>query len=176
MDFWLPEESSGEIVTLDQLEAPPVAAAVRAWRQDSGTRAFPASPDGFIGNPHVFVVRILDQGTDYEYASVGAELIKGFDEDFSGRRLSSIVATNPRFGIGLRMLYDMVRSSGEPLGYRGWVGRDMKGARFNYHENAVLPFGATDARVEHLVVATALVPRNLPPPPRNGDAPGHAGG
>lgn len=172
MEFWLPEESSGEIVTLDQLEAPAVVTAVSAWRALRAARAFPLSHEFFIGNPHVFLVRILDAGTDYEYAGVGAELVKGFNEDFSGRRLSSIVATNPKFGIGLRMLYDMVRSSGEPLGYRGWVGRDMKGALFNYHENAILPFGAMERRVDHLVVATALVPRAKPPPPRDIDRAG----
>lgn len=159
MEFWLPEESSGEIVTLDQLEAPAVAAAVSAWRRMKDGRAFPPSPDVFAGNPHSFLVRILEEGADYEYAGVGAELIKGFNEDFSGRRLSTLVATSPKFGIGLRMLYDMVRSSGEPLGYRGWAGRDMKGAQFSYHENAILPFGATDRQVDHLVVVTALVPR-----------------
>lgn len=173
MEFWLPEESSGEIVPLDQLEAPAVIDAVNTWRRQKGARAFPSAPDRFIGHRHAFLVRILGEGSDYQYDGVGAELVKGFNEDFSGRLLSSITAGNPKFGIGLRMLYDMVRSSGEPLGYRGWVGRDLKGALFNYHENAILPFGAT-GRVDRLVVATALVLR-AKPSPQLGDGPDRTG-
>ncbi len=166
VEFWVPEESSGEIIPIDRLESLPVRAGVALWHALCGARHFPAVPARFVGNPHAFVVRVLDQGADYEYAHVGAELVKGFNEDFSGRTVSSLVATNPKFGIGLRMLYDMVRSSGETLGYRGWVGRDLKGALFNYHENAILPFGGDDGRVDHLVVVTALVLRL----PRRGDA------
>ena len=82
----------------------------------------------------------------------------GFGEDFSGQCLSEIEKTNPRFGIGLRMLYEMVRASGEPLCYRGWVGQDMPGAQFIYYESAVLPFGGA-AKVDHILVISMLVLR-----------------
>ena len=80
--------------------------------------------------------------------------------DFSGRRLSDIIATTPRFGLGLKMLYEMVRSGCEPLYYRGWVGADMPDARFLYYESAVLPFGKDEARVDHIVVTSMLVLRD----------------
>ena len=87
----------------------------------------------------------------------------GFGEDFSGQCLSEIEQTNPRFGIGLRMLYEMVRASGEPLCYRGWVGQDMPGAEFVYYESAVLPFGRDDPCRSHSGDQHAGAARRIPP-------------
>lgn len=169
VDFWIPEESSGEIVTLGELDARPLRAGIARWRALRGARSFPELSDAVVAAAaaNAFLVRVLDAGADYQFRSVGSALVPGFDEDFSGLRLSELTLRRPRFGIGLRMLYDMVRSSGEPMGYRGWVGKDMPGALFVYHENAILPFGVDEAQVDHLVVVTALVPRDglFPMPP-----------
>jgi hypothetical protein len=56
------------------------------------------------------------------------------------------------------MLYEMVRSSGEVLCYRGWAGLDMPGAQFLYYETAVLPFGKD--LVDHILVVSVLVLRD----------------
>jgi hypothetical protein len=69
------------------------------------------------------------------------------------------VERNPRSGIGLRMLYQMVRAGGEALCYRGWAGQDLPGAKFVYYESAVLPFGR-GARVDHILVISMLVLRS----------------
>jgi hypothetical protein len=167
VEFWTPEESSGEIVTLGELDAAPLRAGIARWRALRGARHFPELSDAVVAAvpTHAFLVQVLDD--DYQFRSVGSALVPGFDEDFSGLRLSELALRRPRFGIGLRMLYDMVRSSGEPMGYRGWVGKDMPGALFVYHENAILPFGVDEAQVDHLVVVTALIPREglFPMPP-----------
>jgi hypothetical protein len=167
VEFWIPEESSGEIVTLDGLEAAPLQTGIARWRALRGARPFPELSDAVVASvaANAFLVQVVDD--DYQFRSVGAALVPGFDEDFSGLRLSELALRRPRFGIGLRMLYDMVRSSGEPMGYRGWVGKDMPGALFVYHENAILPFGVDEAQVDHLVVVTALIPREglFPMPP-----------
>jgi len=167
VEFWIPEESSGEIVTLDGLEAAPLQTGIARWQALRGPRHFPELSDAVVAavSTNAFLVEVLDG--DYQFRSVGSALVPGFDEDFSGLRLSELTLRRPRFGIGLRMLYDMVRSSGEPMGYRGWVGKDMPGALFVYHENAILPFGVDEAQVDHLVVVTALIPRQgiFPMPP-----------
>jgi hypothetical protein len=167
VEFWIPEESSGEIVTLGELDAAPLRTGIARWRALRGTRSFPELSDAVVAAvpANAFLVRVVDN--DYQFRSVGSALLTGFDEDFSGLRLSELAVRRPRFGIGLRMLYDMVRSSGEPMGYRGWVGKDMPGALFVYHENAILPFGVDATQVDHLVVVTALVPRDglFPMPP-----------
>jgi hypothetical protein len=58
------------------------------------------------------------------------------------------------------MLYEMVRSSAEPLCYRGWAGMDMPGAQFLYYESAILPFGQDQAKVDHILVVSVLVLRD----------------
>jgi hypothetical protein len=164
VDFRLPAESSGEIVPIDRLEAVPVLSGIARWRRLCAGRRFPARTDSIPREfgallANVILVRVLEDGADYEYRVVGQALVPAFGINFAGRRLSDIIAQTPKFGLGLRMLYDMVRSSGEPLGYRGWVGQDMTGAEFVYHENALLPFGPRADAVDHLLIVSMTVPR-----------------
>ena len=72
------------------------------------------------------LVLVLGDGEDYEYRAWEMHWC-GPRRDFAGQRLSEIAVTNP-FRHRTAQLYDMVRASGEPLGYRGWVGQDMPGA------------------------------------------------
>ena len=159
--FWIPDESSGEIIAADQLEALAVREAVARWQALRGARPYPESPQEVMapvcGN--IILVKVLGEGENYQYLRVGEALVAGFGEDFSGQLLSEIEASNPRFGIGLRMLYEMVRAGGEPLCYRGWAGQDMPGAQFVYYESAVLPFGQS-SRVDHILVISMLVLRD----------------
>jgi len=162
VDFWIPQTSSGEIVDIAQLEAVIVQRADTRWKLLKGTRRFPSEPTAVLAEvaSNAILVRVLEEGADYEYLKVGEALVAGFREDFSGRRLSDIIATTPRFGLGLKMLYEMVRSGGEPLYYRGWVGADMPDAQFLYYESAVLPFGKDQAQVDHILVTSMLVLRD----------------
>jgi hypothetical protein len=164
-EFWIPDESSGEIIAAPELEAAPVRDAVERWRRLRGARPHPEAPHEVMAPvaANVILIKVLGDGEDYEYLRVGEALVAGFGEDFSGQCLSEIELTNPRFGIGLRMLYEMVRASGEPLCYRGWGGQDMPGAKFVYYESAVLPFGP-DTRVDHILVISMLVLRSDPRP------------
>jgi len=168
MDFWIPEASSGEIVAVSELEAQAPLDAIARWRAQRGARRFPLHPDEVMApvEGNTLLVGVIGDGEDYQYLSVGQALVLGFGMDFSGQRLSQIEANAPRFGIGLRMLYEMVRSSGELMCYRGWAGTDMPGAQFLYYESAILPFGEQEDRVDHILVVSVLVLRDkadLPP-------------
>ncbi len=162
MKFWLPEQSAGEIVTLDKLDACVVTRGVAAWMARRGKARFPDCGDGALEllTPNAILVAALED--DYEYRSVGHALVEGFNENFAGRRLSAIIAEMPKFGLGLKMLYDMVKASGEAIGYRGWAGQDMSGARFVYHESAILPLG-TGGVVDHILVLSVLVAHDTMP-------------
>lgn len=159
----LPAQSQGDLLPVDRLDAELVRAGLSMWGALKRGARFPgrasmtscltqALRDGSA------LVEVLGDGADYRYRDVGAGLIKGFNQDFSGRHLSQIVERAPRFGLGLRMLYEMVRAGGEPLGYRGWVGEDMPGAAFIHHENVILPLGEDDV-VDHLLIVSVLVLR-----------------
>jgi hypothetical protein len=163
--FWIPKGSSGEIIAASELEAVAVRDAIESWRALRGAKPYPEAPDQVMTPvlANTLLIQVLGEGEDYQYLRVGEALVAGFGADFAGQRLSEIEKTNPRFGIGLRMLYEMVRSSGEPLCYRGWAGQDMPGARFVYYESAVLPFGRS-SRVDTILVASMLVLRASSPP------------
>lgn len=79
---------------------------------------------------NTLLVKVVDDGRDYQYLRVGEALVAAFGEDFSGQCLSEIEQTNPRFGIGLRMLYEMVRAGGAAvlsrLGRPGHAGRAIR--------------------------------------------------
>lgn len=163
-ELWIPPESTGGIVALEALESAQVRAGIDYWRSLKGARRFPARDElkprdmrGLL--PNLILVKVLGGGADYEYRIVGEALVRGFNENFTGRTLSSISAGMPKLGLGLRMLYEMTRSGGKPLGYRGWAGRDMTGADFTYHENAVLPFGPDEEFVDHLLIVSVIVLR-----------------
>jgi hypothetical protein len=154
MQFWIPEQSAGEIVSFVELDAVPAMMALQRWKSlPVGERnRVPAQ----MLDDHAILVAVEEN--DYRYASVGAALLPAFGGDFSGRKLSTITDFFPKFGAGLRMLYDMVCASREPLAYRGFVGQDMSGAQFLYHESIILPFGG--GQVEQLLVASEIVRRD----------------
>jgi hypothetical protein len=161
MDFWIPDSSSGEIIDASALEGEAPQAAIACWQKARSGSRYPASPDpvqALVGD-NTLLVAVIGEGRDYEYRRVGPALVAGFGMDFTGQRLSEIEANAPRFGIGLRMLYEMVRSGAEPICYRGWAGLDMPGAQFLYYESAILPFG-TQQGVDHLLVVSVLVLRD----------------
>ncbi len=162
MDFWVPDASSGEIVGPSELVAQAPLDAIARWQDLRGAARFPRRPDpvmDLVGD-NTILVGVIGEGQDYEYRRVGPALVAGFGMDFSGQRLSEIETNIPRFGIGLRMLYEMVRAGAEPLCYRGWTGLDMPGAQFLYYESVTLPFGEQDGRVDHLLVVSVLVLRD----------------
>lgn len=161
--FALPPRSSGDVLPVASLGSEMLQTGVSYWRQLAAGRRFPprASLVSCLSSrlrDHAVLIEVLEGGADYEYRQVGAALMQAFDGDFTGRRISALVAGAPRVGLGLRMVYDMVRASGEPLAYRGWIGADLEAASFFHHESAILPLGQEGA-VDHLLQITALVMR-----------------
>ncbi len=101
------------------------------------------------------LVEVVARADDYEHRFVGADMTEAFQSDFTGKRLSALVrGLSQDSGSSLRMVYEMVRASGEPLGYRGWVGNDLPRADFVYHESVILPLGEAGV-VDHLLAITA---------------------
>jgi len=160
----LAPESRGDILPPGRLDAELVRAGTAMWQALRHEGRFPsrARMTSCLTKPlreGSLLVEVLEGGADYRYREVGAALVRAFNQDFSGRRLSGIIESAPRFGLGVRMLYEMVRAGGEPLGYRGWVGEDLPGVAFIHHESAILPLGE-DGVVDHLLVVSSLVLRH----------------
>lgn len=108
---------------------------------------------------NIVLVRIIDGGRDYEFRIVGDAHVQGYGIDFNRMRNSDIERIAPQHGTLMRVLYEHVRNTGEPLAFRGWVGREVKDALFVYHESAFLPLGEQADAVDHILVVSIYVPK-----------------
>ena len=160
----VPEFSSGRILGLDQLEATAVRQIVAQWQRLKGERRFPARADlspRVFGRllRHVMLLRVLEG--DYEFRIVGDVQLQAYGENYQGMRLSELARARPKFAEGLKIFFDGVRMGRAPFGYRGWIGRDMPDTKYSYHEIALLPLGAGDDAVDHILIAGIYVLRGL---------------
>jgi len=158
-----PEMSSVHVLSLDELENDIVRAGVNYWRALRSGRSFPPrshlSPRDMAGIlRNIVLVRIIDGGRDYEFRIVGDAHVQGYGIDFNRMRNSDIERIAPQHGTLMRVLYEHVRNTGEPLAFRGWVGREVKDALFVYHESAFLPLGEQADAVDHILVVSIYVP------------------
>jgi hypothetical protein len=133
------------------------------WKKLKGDRRFPARDDinprdmaAFLR--HIVMIRVLDNGADYEYRIVGDAHVQAQGINFAGHKLSGIEAITPDYDTYTRATYGYVCTTGEPFAMRGWVGRDVPQSAFSYYETLFLPLGR-DNTVDHLLVVTNYSPR-----------------
>jgi hypothetical protein len=157
-----PDQNAVHAVTLDELDSPALKLAADYWRSRLNGRRFPAREDlhprdiaGILRN--TALVKVIDGGADYEYRIVGDAQAQAYAVSLQGRRVSEIALAAPWFGNIAAFTYDYVRRSGEPLALRGGVGREFPEAKFVYNENVLLPLGASDDAVDHLLIVSTNV-------------------
>ncbi|HUO88767.1 MAG TPA: PAS domain-containing protein [Rhizomicrobium sp.] len=159
-----PDRSSLYAASLDELDNPAVRTGASYWRMLKGARKIPArselSPrDMRAILKHVLLLRVIDGGADYEYRIVGDVHVQAYGMQFQGSRLSTLEARAKGLGNMLRGLYEHVRVTAEPFAVRGWIGREVKDARFVYFESAFLPLGDDGLTVDHIACVSVYVPR-----------------
>jgi len=164
----VPEFSSGRILTIDEIESAVLREIAAYWFSLRGARLFPSRSDIAPKDlrrllPHVTVLRVVDDGADYEYRIMGDVQVHAIGKSFSGLKLSDVAREFPKFGEGLKLLLDGTRSARQPFGHRCWIGRDQPEVRFGYKEGAFLPLGPADDTVDHILMASVIVPRSIPP-------------
>ncbi len=159
-----PERSTTIVIAPDEIKNAVGRTAYAYWRMLKGGRRMPAraqlSPrdmKGILRN--VVLLRVLGGGADYEYRIVGEQFVWAYGVQFRDMRLTQIEAAAPEHGGRMRKLYEHVRNSGEPLAFRGWVGREVADARFVYYESVLVPFADDGAAVDHILVTSVYVPK-----------------
>ena len=160
----IPDKTSVEAITLDQLNDPAVRFGATYWRLLRKNRRFPTreelSPrDMAAVLRNMILVKVLDGGADFEYRIVGDAQVCAYGIPLQGRRLSEIAVEAPRFGRILQRLVTQVSREGAPLAIRGRVGRDVPEANFIYCESALLPLGASPDVVDHVLIFSAYIVR-----------------
>src|SRR5580692_3405383 len=88
-------ERPGGMIDLDQIENAAVRAGVDYWRKIGGARKFPSRNDlsprdiaGLLRN--TVLLRVIDDGVDYDYRIVGDAHVIAHGYSMQGRRLSRI--------------------------------------------------------------------------------------
>jgi len=161
------KSSLGERVDIAAIRDPLLHQAMAVWNEHKGAARFPLreamTPRAmapFLRN--IVLVRVLEDGKDYEFRIVGDAIVQVQGGAFQGLTLTEIDAKLPGYGASLRPLYDQLVAAGEPQAYRGHV-PDGPVKRAFSHETLLLPLG-TDAAVDHILVVGAYTYTvDLPP-------------
>jgi len=159
-----PARTSVEVIGLDAIEDASVRTGVAYWRMLKAGRAMPSraelSPRAMTGIlRNVALLRVLDGGADYDYRIAGDAHVQAYGKTLKGARLSDVVAELPQLGQMLRGVFDHVRATAAPFAARGWIGREIRDARFVYHESCFLPLAGDGVTVDHILAVAVHVPK-----------------
>src|SRR5262249_12687592 len=115
-----PETSSVFVIGIDDLGDPAVRLGAAHWLRLKGERRFPARDElvprdmaAFLRN--IALVRVLDDGRDYEYRIAGDAHVEAHGASFQGTYLSDLEVRAPRYGRLTRDLRACARDRGALL-------------------------------------------------------------
>jgi len=152
------------MTTIEEAKSPSVKIATKYWQSLCGQRRFPSRNDLTLRGmsavlPYSVIIDVIDDGADYEYRYVGDAQRQAYKTYFKGMRLSQIEIAAPELGEVLRNVYELLRSTGTPFLLRGKADYEVIDPRLRFHETALLPLGASDAAVDHILVVGVQVPQ-----------------
>ncbi len=152
------------VTTIDQAKSPFVKIGTKYWRSLCGRRRFPSRDDLTLRGmaailPYSVIIGVIDGGADYEFRYVGDAQRQAYKTYFKGMRLTQIEIAAPELGEALRTAYELLRSTATPLLLRGKADYDVIDPHLRFHETALLPLGAGDTAVDHLLVVGVHVPQ-----------------
>ena len=147
-----------ETIGMQDIESTPLLTVVAAWRKWRGLHAMPrreqiALRDLGMATRHISLVRVIDDGEDYEFRIIGDAHVQAYGTSFQNKQVSDVIDAEPRFGKQLKASYDLVRITKRPYALRGTLGSL---AQFSWFETCYLPFGTDD--VDHIVNAAVYGP------------------
>jgi hypothetical protein len=126
------------------------------WSSKKGPHRLAARSDvspremaDFLRN--IVLVRVLDQGREFQFRIVGDAIVVVQGESFQGMTTAEIDQAMPGYGKVLRRAYRRVCAAGEPIAFRGCTGNTLTNKTF-LHESLLLPLGADRQTVDHILV------------------------
>ncbi len=146
-------------IALADVENPVVRKALDVWEHLRGARAMPARADmsprallGLLSN--IAVVRVIDDGADFEFRIVGDQIRVQQGAALQGKRMGEVQEMLPGYGDLLRRIYRNAYEAGRPRVFRGGYAKPSDKQPF-FHEVAIMPVGDDGAKVDHLIVVGA---------------------
>jgi len=142
---------------LGALANPMLRQLLEVWRDKCAGRRFPSRSDIRPRDlvqvlPIVTLARVVDNATDFELRIIGHDLVQAYQENFTGRRLSSLA---DRVSDSMRQAYHAVLCEARPVLLEGWFEPFAQNRCF-YREVLLTPLGPCDAGVDHVLSAGAF--------------------
>lgn len=143
------------LIDIADIRAPELLQGYALWNMGRGQRLFPArdqmSPRR-LGRllPHVVLVRVLDDGREFQIRVAGDGVIAAHVEPLVGLTTAEVDNVLPGYGSGLHQLYSHVCMTKTPIAFRGLIHREPDNKPFN-REHLLVPLGETDHEVDHLI-------------------------
>jgi hypothetical protein len=149
----------------DEFESPDVRDVYAVWNERRGIHAMPTRAQ-VLPRPlgrllrNVSLVKVLDGGSDYEFRIIGDAHVEAYGTNAQGTKFSDVAVTFPDFAQVLKWSYDLVRARREPVGFRGFMRREVIDARFDWLETLYMPLRDEAGNVEYVLNASVYRPRD----------------
>jgi hypothetical protein len=142
-----------------EVQNPLIRKGLEKWERLRGRRCFPSRKDmaprelsSLLRN--IALIRVIQGGAEFEFRILGDAILQSQAGLKPGMTTSELDEIYPGYGSLFRLLYQIVCDMRAPQAYRGFYERAADKCSF-YHESLLLPLGADDGVVDHiLVVAT----------------------
>lgn len=156
-----PRETQLHHIEVEDLGNDILRAGLASWQTVCLGRRFPARDDLELRNiasalPHAALIKVLDEGRDYECSVVGDAVIRAYNLPLKKQKVSDLERDAPSFGQRARMLFDQVLLAGHPIAARRIAGHDFPEARFSCAEAVLLPLGPEQTKIDHILAFAAF--------------------
>ena len=160
----VPQGASG-IISLDSIESPILRQGVDYWRALKGARTYPSRGDIKPRDltlllRNVVLLKVIDEGQDYEYRIVGDAHVISHGFSMQGRRVSEVDNFSPGYGAVLKSLYDRAVRKRDVYAFRGWMERGERDMPFMYSESVFMPMGPDESTIDHVLNISVYTPRD----------------
>ena len=162
----LPHLRAIEQIAVADLESEELGKIVALWDKWRGGRPMPERRDIAMKDlgrhlSKISLIRVIDDGLDYEFRVIGDAHVEVYDSTFQGKRMSDVSTVSRKIGKMLRTPFDMVHTTRQAIAFRGLIGREFTHAHFSWFEACYLPLGAPQAGVDHILNAAFYKPPGL---------------
>jgi hypothetical protein len=152
----LPQHPVFKWIALDQIQHEVLRSAAAYWTSLRGSRPWPAREElnfrdmaSFL--PHMSLVRVIDDGADFEHRFVGDSMVQAFHVPVQFRRFSEIAADAPKMVEAAFTAFRKVLETRSPIAWQQHIGHAVNYMVYIDGEIVLFPLGRTDLSIDHIL-------------------------
>jgi hypothetical protein len=145
-----------QAIDTSEVQNPLTRKALEKWNRLRGSRRFPSRKDtsprelsSLLRN--IALVRVIQGGAEFEFRILGDAVMQSQTGLQPGMTTADLDEIYPGYGALFRVLYQRICDARAPQAYRGIYERTADKRSF-YHESLLLPLGADDGVVDHILI------------------------